>query len=511
MTTAPEDFAITAEGEVSGHETVRPTPDILDALKQDYPLEASIADLVDNSIDAKATQVNIRFVRRGEQLISLCVADDGTGMTDSVITGAMQFGHRRKYHGRDLGMFGVGLKTASLSQAESVIIATRAAGHDAIARRWTREGIKKHDWTLDILTRNFATQLLDSDWGFGRQLKCGTVIRWDQVSDFERLVRGADEYLEAAMRRIRNHLGLKLHRFLEQKRIRIHLDVQDTETGVGPPSEVLALNPFPDVVNSAGRKYPTTFTVILPGAGELTMRGHIWRRKSREAGYRLAGRVAEHQGFYFYRHDRLIQDGGWSGILGTSDPHMSLARVEVDIPDSAGSYLRVRSNKAGVDVPATFGSAVHAARAEDGMTFGDYLEAAEDTYREKREIKAKPLVMPGDGVPADVRKALIRNGAKFTAGRECCIAWQKFEGSRFLSIDVRKRTILLNTRYRKTLLRGMHGGKTDVPLVRTLLYFVFESLLSGNRIGAQERARLEAIQDALNAALRLEGQWTGEQ
>jgi len=57
------------------------------------------------------------------------------------------------------------------------------------------------------------------------------------------------------------------------------------------------------------------------------------------------------------------------------------------------------------------------------------------------------------------------------------------------------------------LLRGIHGGKTDLPLLRTLLYFVFESLLAGDRIGAVERLRLDAIQASMNAALKLEEQW----
>jgi hypothetical protein len=50
--------------EICGHERVPPTADILDALKRDYPLEASIADLVDNSIDADARNVLIRLCAR---------------------------------------------------------------------------------------------------------------------------------------------------------------------------------------------------------------------------------------------------------------------------------------------------------------------------------------------------------------------------------------------------------------------------------------------------------------
>src|SRR4026208_1288034 len=100
--------SVESELEISGHETVRPTPDILDALEKDYPLEASVADLVDNSIDARARNVLIRCLKTGDRLGSLCVVDDGIGMDSGAIRRAMQFAARRAYASKDLGMFGVG-------------------------------------------------------------------------------------------------------------------------------------------------------------------------------------------------------------------------------------------------------------------------------------------------------------------------------------------------------------------------------------------------------------------
>lgn len=498
--------------ELSGHETVRPTPEILDALEQDYPLEASIADLIDNSIDAQARNVLVRFMRTRLKLVSLCIADDGRGMADSDARRAMQFAGRRAYGNKDLGMFGVGLKTASLSQAESVIIASRARGSNAVGRRWTKAGIKKHDWRLDILKARSAGLILDHYWGSLGAIRKGTVVRWDQVNDFDRLHAGVDEYLEEAKQRIKNHLGLKLHRFLERRQIRIQIDVEDLDTGdVGPPSEVEPTNPFPSRTASGARGFPKDIVVKFPGGGKVTMRAHIWRKKSKDEGYKLGGgRVAEHQGFYFFRHDRLIQDGGWCGVIGTNEPHMSLARVEVDIPDALGGYLKVRSNKAGVDVPATFGAALQAGCARDGTSFNDFLKHAEEIYRRRGEQKSRPMLSPGHGIPAEVRYALEKRSMRFIRGQKCSVVWEKLNGPGFIHVDQDGRRIVLNNRYRKMLLRGAHGGKTDLPLLRTLLYFVFEGLLAGNRIGPVERLHLEAIQACMNAALKLEGQWANE-
>jgi hypothetical protein len=498
--------------EVSGKKTLHPTPDILDALEKDYPLEASVADLVDNSIDAGARHVLIRFARRGPTLQNLYIVDDGCGMDATTIERAMQFAARRTYGPKDLGMFGIGMKTASLSQADAVTVLSRCRGNSPVGRQWTKSGIKMNNWSMNILTQRSATSLLERPWGLIAPLKKGTIVRWDHVYDFERIREGVEAYLERAIVRIQRHLGLKLHRFLERRQIKIQVDVEDLDLKqIGPPSIVRPTNPLPPKTSRGATGYPKEFHARLPREGVLKLQAHIWRKKSSDEGYKLGGgRVAEHQGFYFYRHDRLIQDGGWCEIIGTNEPHLSLARVEVDIPDRLQTYLKVRSNKAGVDVPATFADAIFAARSKDGTPFRTFIEKAEEVYRHRGEQQARPMMQPGDGVPAEVRNALERKDVRFLRGRGCSILWDSLPGTSFFNIDQENRRIILNAKYRKMLLRGAHGGKTDLPLLRTLLYFVFESLLAGDRIGRAERLRVEALQASMGAALKLEQRWANE-
>ena len=482
----------------------------MDALEKDYPLEASIADLVDNSIDAKAKRILIRFVKRGRRLASLYVVDDGEGMDDKTLKRAMQFGARRHYGPKDLGMFGVGLKTASLSQANTLTVVSRASGSAAVGRQWTKEGIKKNDWSVNILKAQSVAGLLGHKWGLIGSIKSGTIVRWDHVYDFDRLRVDMDGYLERAILRIQHHLGLKLNRFLRRRQTTIQIDVEDLDAKeVGPPTEVREINPFPPDNLNGAKGFPKNFVAKLPDTGPLTMRGHIWRKKSSDPGYKL-GKVSEHQGFYFYRHDRLIQDGGWCDVIGTTEPHLSLARVEIDIPDRLRGYLKVRSNKAGVDVPATFGDAVFKARARDGMDFQDYIHKAQEIYRYRGKQAARPMLQPGPGVPAEVRNALERESIRFLSGEGCSVVWEKLPGTGLVDIDQDNRRIILNTRHRSMLLRGAHGGKTDLPLLRTLLYFTFEHILAGMRIGPVERLRVQALQAAMNAALKLEKQWANK-
>jgi len=281
---------------------------------------------------------------------------------------------------------------------------------------------------------------LNMTGGFLDHVKAGTVVRWDCVNDFDRLHSGVDEYLEAAKRRIKNQLGLKLHRFLSRRKINICIDMKTLRVvRLAHLSSVTPMHPFPIGGSIGASGYPKEITVVFPNAGKVKMRTHIWRKKSKEEGYKLGGgRVAEHQGFYFFRHDRLIQDGGWCGIIGTNEPHMSLARVEVDIPDSLSSYLKVRSNKAGVDVPATFGAAIQAGRARDGTSFEDFLTKAEEVYRRRGEQKVRPMVSPGSGIPAEVCRALDKCSMRFIGGQKCTIAWENTRNREFIVIDQKK-------------------------------------------------------------------------
>ena len=66
-------------------ESLTPDPDrLIFALRQiGYSTAQALADLVDNSIDAGASTVLIRFIWDRKQIRQVVVADDGCGMTTS--------------------------------------------------------------------------------------------------------------------------------------------------------------------------------------------------------------------------------------------------------------------------------------------------------------------------------------------------------------------------------------------------------------------------------------------
>src|SRR4051794_34034787 len=143
-----------------------------------YDTATAVADLVDNSIDAGATVVEISVCRKGEQSF-ISVADNGRGMTERVLDEAMRYGSRRSYGGRDLGKFGLGLKTASLSQCRRLTVATKTSPKGRVrVRRWDLDDVTRRDsWELGCPLPSECPPYLRNPI----KHSSGTVVLWEKL------------------------------------------------------------------------------------------------------------------------------------------------------------------------------------------------------------------------------------------------------------------------------------------------------------------------------------------
>ena len=99
----------------------------------------AIADLVDNAVDAEAQHISVRVQQRNNQPL-ISIADDGAGMTCEVLDQAMRLGSlTTRDLNSDLGKFGMGLVTASLSIPPSSTKCRRDGGVNG-ARRFCSPG-----------------------------------------------------------------------------------------------------------------------------------------------------------------------------------------------------------------------------------------------------------------------------------------------------------------------------------------------------------------------------------
>src|SRR5437773_1157459 len=90
-----------------------------------YDNYSAVMDLIDNSLDAGATTVNVWWKQEKGQP-TIVIADNGCGMDDARLNQALRLGSlAEKNRETDLGRFGMGLTTATLSLCRRVMILTR--------------------------------------------------------------------------------------------------------------------------------------------------------------------------------------------------------------------------------------------------------------------------------------------------------------------------------------------------------------------------------------------------
>lgn len=478
---------------------------LIDALRQiGYSFEQAVSDLVDNAISADASTILIRFIHDREEIKSLAVVDDGRGMDARELENAMRFGSQRRDSVLSLGKFGMGLKLASLSHAGVLTVATRKV-KKAFARRWTLEGIR-NDWACDRFSDNDASLLHGSPWSPVLADAVGTVVIWEDIDKLPVSESGLRHTLRVLHRRLDLHLGLHFHRFLENGDLRIFIDQQvlgESEKQIR--AEVQPLDPF-GYDRSGAKGYPRVFSVDIPDIGSIDIEGHIWPPNSELPEYRLGGRAAARQGFYFYRNNRLIQAGGWNGLMQSeTEPHSSLTRVKVDLPPDFDAVFSLNVQKSSVIVPPGFDEAVRVAECSKKTTFDNYRHIAEQVYRstDERAEKLKP-VLPGKGVPKCLYSNMLHaRGLEEEDTRFVDFDWAMMNEGTMFKLKRDSGQILLNEYYRHDMLAGLKPEKNDLPLLKLMIYHLLEQDLKKVRTGPAREKELARMNQVLIEAVKL--------
>jgi Histidine kinase-, DNA gyrase B-, and HSP90-like ATPase len=296
-----------------------------------YTIEAAVADLVDNCITAQARNINVEFTWDGRNSW-IAVTDDGVGMTESELVTAMTIaakGPSSQRSSKDLGRFGMGLKTASFSQARQLIVTSGISGGTRAVRAWDLDVVRQSgEWRLLQEVDAGDVALLDRLWT-GQ----GTVVLWKHLHRFD--VPGITPGDPSAKRhfyddvrtRIEPHLGMVFSRFLDGKRLNA-LTVNTTNP-VRPWDPFLRNQKF--VQQLPAERIPI-------GGHVMTVEGFVLphpRHLSEEQALDAAGPRGwlEQEGFYVYRRDRLIVAGDWLGIRGyRKEDKYILARISIDVP-----------------------------------------------------------------------------------------------------------------------------------------------------------------------------------
>lgn len=317
-----------------------------------YSFESALADIVDNSISAEASHIEIVNDVHPESGPYLAVLDDGRGMSPEELTQAMQHGSRSPREVReagDLGRFGLGMKTASFSQCRRLTAVSRQKG-ELSARCWDLDlVVQKDEWILNLLDEEEISRLPLVD----RIGPRGTLILWEKLDRLDALGDHPEQVYTALNQLFsvaKPHLALTFHRFIAP------------EAGDGTAKVTMSINGAPiDAMDPFARLLtprsdPHDIEIIRMHQGEITVQAFTLPHHQRLSAEQLralemGSSLVETQGLYVYRAKRLISGGSWLGLARRAEL-TKLLRVRVDVPTALDTEWSVDVRKSRVRPPA---------------------------------------------------------------------------------------------------------------------------------------------------------------
>ena len=351
-------------------------PSLIESMRSlGYSFPSAIADLLDNSISARAKKITI--VAEPNLNPSLVIFDDGCGMNQNELYEAMRYGSSNPLEERnedDLGRFGLGLKSASLSQCRKLVVVSKKESQ-VCGYSWDLDYVmKKQSWMLkgfsgDEIHKYPYSELLDN-------VEHGTYI---YLSEFDRIKEGTgniSETFNKCLDDMINHLALVFHRYIDE-------GLKIVVNGV----EIESRDPFLLNHSATQRKRESSFHIngekivlkpyILPHLSKLTQ----------DDLDKVGGkdRLRSDQGFYVYRNKRLIIWGTWFR-LERKDELNKLARVMVDIPNSLDYMWSIDIKKSTATLPDIIRRNMYNAVYESVLS-----SESVHTYRGRKEKKKEDI------------------------------------------------------------------------------------------------------------------------
>lgn len=328
-----------------------PTADVLmtSMRSMGYTFESAIADVIDNSVSAKCHRIDIKFpIDPQDSFVAIC--DDGEGMDENELFDAMKYGSQIKRNMRavdDLGRFGLGLKSASLSQCRKLTVMSKK-NNKVSALRWDLDHVlNAGDWSVIEFSNEEISEIKFSDYLVDK--KSGTVVLWEDFDVLQKSSGGIYSELSNYQEIVANYLSLIFHRYLNKPK-------PDTVDIFINNYQLKGLDPFLEKHKKTNIRREITLPILDSDGNEqyIYVQPYIlpFQKDLSAEDKKKSGGIEEYrtkQGFYVYRNERLIIWGTWFGKKkGELTKH---ARVRVDIPNTLDDIWRIDIKKQKAYIP----------------------------------------------------------------------------------------------------------------------------------------------------------------
>ena len=309
-----------------------------------YSFESAVADIIDNSITAKARDIRIYFDIIDKKLF-LAIVDDGIGMDKNTLIEAMRPGSINPLDSRDkndLGRFGLGLKTASFSQCRKLTVVS-SQNNIKTAALWDLDYVaEQNDWSLKLPEN---TDLYDL-YMIEHLEKNGTLVIWenaDRILD-DTLAEKTEYVVNEKIQDLQKHLELVFHRYLSGKD-KINIYIND-----------IVLKPFDPFFTTHPATDELQEETIRINGEKVHIQPYLLPHYTKVSAYDYeyyagTGGYIKNQGFYVYRNKRLLISGTWFRLIPQSEMY-KLARIKIDLPNSLDHLWKIDVKKSHASPPA---------------------------------------------------------------------------------------------------------------------------------------------------------------
>jgi hypothetical protein len=306
-----------------------------------YNFSTAVADIIDNSISAKAHHIDI-ISDVGGGMAYVQFLDDGIGMNYDELENAMLLGSDRK--GREeceleLGRFGLGLKAASLSQCRIFTVASKV-GDECNAITFDLNLIEEENkWCLRVLEPDEINVVPNIDKLL--EYTSGTLVIWQ---DFDKIEGGSKKFEDTFREMIaeaKKHVELVFHRFYSSHEIYFNYRRIEKRDPF-----LCGSSPRQQTGHTERLKVDGCYIYVTPYT--IPYWNTITDEEKALLGYPKS--IHDDQGFYLYRNKRLISWGSWFR-MGLKSEQNKLARIQVDIPSTLDSIWMLDVKKSSARIP----------------------------------------------------------------------------------------------------------------------------------------------------------------
>lgn len=379
-----------------------PSTNMVDVISNSgYTLESAIADIIDNSLAAKAKNIDVNFVFDGLNS-KIIIKDDGLGMSEAKLKEAIIYAYRDIDDFReltDIGRYSIGLNAASSSFCRCLFLTSKVANDEQHSIKMDFEHIKKSKkWEIFVCENRKENKITT---------KSGTIVVWERLKIEKDLVQNENlllnqEGLYSYLRKVELHLSKVFYRYIEFHGVKIRINGNLIE-GWDPffSSHINTQRPRKEefMINGSLVRIEC---YVLPVSEHLSP-----AEKDYEFGF--GKNLEELQGFYIYREDRLICGGGWLDIEGLNiTPKANYARIGLFVDNTLDKYLSVNFLKNRVTLPFELAVKLkpiaRKTRSESSNNY-DYKKESRP-YKKKHNLVEKPWITTKttNGVKAQINE-----------------------------------------------------------------------------------------------------------